>query len=90
MNGSEQQIYDAVVDNGKSIVSLKVRQEERHIENTKKFDTLFSKFNELQNHRSKCPLDKVDSISKNVDRLYLWIWGIVVIVVGSAIKVMLL
>jgi len=75
MNGDLGKVYDVVNDIQVTMEGLKVRQEERHIENIKKFDTLFVKIEKVRD---------VDDIQGDVTRLQ-WI-VFVVVILGILLK----
>ncbi len=90
MNGSEKMILDAVKENGREIANLhetitivkvdfmqvKTREKEHHIENTKKFDTIFEK------------LDGVGSVDDLKEEVRWLKWVIfIVIILGIFMKV---
>ena len=83
-NGKE--IYAAILNVNEKITSVKVammevktRQEERHSENIKKFDTLFEKINEIPN---------VNDVKKDVNRIYWLIFLVIIpVLIGIIWKV---
>lgn len=79
-NGKE--IYEAIINVNEKITSVKVdiaeiktRQQERHSQNLKKFDTLFDKIDSIPN---------VKDVKKDINRLYWLVF--VVIILGVLIK----
>lgn len=81
MNGGEQKIFDAINDVKINIAKIQTKQEERHNENIKKLDHIFA-------HINNCPINEIDIIRNEFKRLDKRLWAIIIIVVGSAIKVL--
>jgi len=74
MSVNLDEVYGVINEVKLSIEGIKVRQEERHVENTKKIDSLFDK------------TEGYSSVKDSVGRHEKWIWFIVSAILLLAIK----
>ena len=84
MNGSEKTIFNAIKENGERIVNIheiitsvkigfmevRTREKEHHIENIKKFDTLFKKLENVKDN---------DDLRQEINRLQWIVFFVVVL-----------
>lgn len=84
MNGGEQKIFDAIHEVKNELTVIATKQEERHVENTKHLDKIDGKIAEMQEK----PCKNKDAFSTDIKRLYVWVWAIAIMLMGTAIKVL--
>ncbi|HHE04787.1 MAG TPA: hypothetical protein ENL19_01835 [candidate division WOR-3 bacterium] len=85
LNGDAKILFDAISELKVDIATISTRQEERHTENIKKTDVLFKKVEGLKGQ--VCPAHT--AVMKDINRLYTFVWGIILVIVGSAVKAVL-
>ena len=82
MNGDIGKVYAAINEVKLDVKEIKVRQEERNAENIKHMDKLDKAIDAM--HTKPCIHHQ--GHASDIKRLYMWMWGLIVIIVGVAVK----
>ena len=78
MNGDLGKIYSVISEVKIQLTEVSTKQEERHTENKDHLEKIDVALKHLES------LPRVSY--KDINRLYTWVWGIVIVVIGVAVR----
>jgi hypothetical protein len=85
MNGDLGTIYKAINEINVEIATIATKQEERHSENKEHLREIDLTLKDFETNGAGPDLGH----DKDISRLYMWVWGIAIVVIGESIRTLL-